>query len=986
MSKGPAKKPDLEVYSSLIRDHPLEIAALNQFSTDLFAKAAPSEITNSILGHLGNLLPIKVAFVLIYNPVEQSLKATDFLGLAKSKAEKIKISLTDSPIGVCAKKQKPLFVEEIASSRHRKALGKGRSFLVLPIKVAKGRVGAVVAYTNKPARFDIFSREILIRFSLLAEQALSNAVMSKALQEEILQRKQVEEALKKAHDELETRVEERTAELSRANTILREQIARRQKVEEELIKLSGVVEKTADSVIITDRQGFIEYVNPSFEKLTGYKKEEVVGKTPRILKSGKMNPEFYSRLWQTILSGRVFRGEFINKKKNGELYYVERTITPLKNKEGEITHLVATGRNITERKLTEEVLKASEEKYSTLVERSNDGIVIIQDGLLKFVNQKSSEITGISINEAIGRPFLNFVSPEYRKLVLERYKRRLAGEKVLERYEIEILSRQGKKIPVEISASLIDYEGRPADMAILRDITQRREVEARLEEERKKMEVIFETTKEGLALYDQEGRVVDINPALEELFGVKRNIIGVTREEIVKNRSRFFKYELERFDDSLKTQKEVYLGKTVSNVLMKIYSHPPKYLEADYVPIKNKQGKTVGMSASFRDVTLLKNQAEKIAKQLIEVERQKNRWEAVFGNVEEGVLIMDKELRIINANAACELMSGYTEKEMVGRKYYDVFGCHDRSGSYFPEFDPLSKVLTTKEAIPYDEHLHGGKNGDGRWVGVSYTPIVNESGDIEQIISVIRDITAIKELEKAKSEFVSVASHELRTPLTVVNGYLSLLLSGDLGKFDDPGFQANFRLVLDKVYDETRRLTKLVEELLNVSRIEDGRIKLALRKVSMVETINEVVKEFKVLAEEKNIRLQVKENLSGAESFYVMADKDKLKQVLVNLIDNAIKYTDADGKVTVECFTKNSLLYTQVKDTGIGIPPNILPRVFEKFQQGGGSSYLKENKGTGLGLFVVKSLVELHQGKIWVDSTVGQGTKFTFTLPLVAAT
>ena len=117
-----------------------------------------------------------------------------------------------------------------------------------------------------------------------------------------------------------------------------------------------------------------------------------------------------------------------------------------------------------------------------------------------------------------------------------------------------------------------------------------------------------------------------------------------------------------------------------------------------------------------------------------------------------------------------------------------------------------------------------------------------------------------------------------------------------------------------------------------------------------------------------------------------MADKDKLKQIFVNLIDNAIKYTNEGGKVTVECFLENGLLHTRVKDTGVGIPANMLPRVFEKFQQGSEESYLKENKGTGLGLFVVKSLVELHKGKIWVDSTVDKGTKFTFTLPGVAAT
>jgi len=477
---------------------------------------------------------------------------------------------------------------------------------------------------------------------------------------------------------------------------------------------------------------------------------------------------------------------------------------------------------------------------------------------------------------------------------------------------------------------------------------------------------------------------VDINPALKKLFGLKRNIIGVKREEVTTHRGRYFKYRLERFDDSLKTQAEVYSGKAVSNVLMKVHSKPPRYLEGNYVPIKGEGGKVVGMSASFRDVSVLKKQAEKISRQLLEVEKQKNRVQAVFEYVEEGVHIFDKQLRVIQANSACEIMTGRTEEEMVGKKHYEVFGCHDRFGHYYPDFDPVSKVLATQEPIPYDEHLHLDKDGKERWVGVSYTPIFTEIGEIEQIVAVVRDITSIKALEKAKSEFVSVASHELRTPLTVINGYLSLLLSGDLGSLDKESTRQNFLTVLNKVQNETKRLTTLVGELLNVSKIEDGRIKLVFKKVPIIKTIHEVTDEFKPVAAMKGIRMQVSNNIRTREDdLYVSVDEDKFKQILVNLLDNAIKYTESAGEVTIECSVKSEQIYIQVKDTGVGILPEMLPRVFEKFQQAQGS-YLKENKGTGLGLFVVKSLVELHKGKIWVNSKVGKGSEFRFTLPLVA--
>ncbi len=517
-----------------------------------------------------------------------------------------------------------------------------------------------------------------------------------------------------------------------------------------------------------------------------------------------------------------------------------------------------------------------------------------------------------------------------------------------------------------------------------KEISELRKIELNLEEERKKMNTIYNTTQEGLVLYDRLGRVVSMNPAVKILLGIREDIIGVPRRKIVKDREKYFRYEQERSDDSLETQKRVYSGETISNVLITVKSKPVRFVEAIYQPIKNTQKQVVGMVANFRDVTILKKQAQSIAEHLYEVEQQKNRLEAVFENVEEGVLVMDSQHNILQANSSCELISGYTLKEMLGRKGYEIFGCQDKNGNLYPDFDPLSKVISTKETIPYDEHIHVNREGKKIWVGVSYTPIFDENGNIEQIIAVDRDITAMKRLERTKSEFVSLASHELRTPLTVINGYLSLILNGDFGDLAVPQRRAMYMNAISKVHNETQRLTKLVEELLNVTRIEDGRLKLNVKRLSMPQLLEEIVVEFQPLAEEKRINFGLKTHSNGFDrSQYVFGDKDKLKQVLVNLVDNAIKFTPDRGKVWIDCRDNYENVYIQIQDTGIGISPNVLPRIFEKFQQGG-SSYLKENRGTGLGLFIVKSLVEMHQGKIWVDSRPGKGSKFTFTLPSIA--
>lgn len=364
--------------------------------------------------------------------------------------------------------------------------------------------------------------------------------------------------------------------------------------------------------------------------------------------------------------------------------------------------------------------------------------------------------------------------------------------------------------------------------------------------------------------------------------------------------------------------------------------------------------------------------------------RTVERWRAIFENVEEGILILDNDMNIVQMNDAAERLSGITKERAVGKKYYNVFKCKDSVGNSFPDFCPVEKVCITREPLPYDEHLHSNSSGKNFWVGVSYTPIFSKSDVIEQIVCVVRDITALKEVEKAKSEFVSIASHELRTPLTVINGYLSLLLSGDIGDIATSPARVREAQVISKIYKESKRLTKLVEYLLNVSRIEGKRLKLNLKELNLRTLIDEVTSEYRPLASAQGIAITAEglEDLKDGKN-KVMIDEDRMKQVLVNLVDNSLKFTKAGGKIIIKCSEDSGKIITEISDTGIGINKELMPRIFEKFQQEPGS-YLKENKGTGLGLFIVKSIVELHNGSIQAKSSPGKGTTFKFILPTVA--
>lgn len=256
-------------------------------------------------------------------------------------------------------------------------------------------------------------------------------------------------------------------------------ITYRKKAEEELKKLSTAVEQTADNVIITDINGTVEYVNPAFETLTGYSAKEAIGKTPRILKSGMQDDEFYKNLWNTVLSGNVFRGELVNRKKDGTLYYEEKTITPLKDKDGKITNFLSTGKDITKRKSVEIALKESEEHLSSIYNSVSDAIFVIDPKKQRIVesNKQASKITGYSLNELAGMRIkdlhpddMNIMS-EILEVVLEKGSAR--------NNQFSCRKKNGDTIPLELSCARLKIKDKQFILASARDISERQLAEKR---------------------------------------------------------------------------------------------------------------------------------------------------------------------------------------------------------------------------------------------------------------------------------------------------------------------------------------------------------------------------------------------------------------------------------------------------------------------------------------------------------------------------
>ncbi len=234
----------------------------------------------------------------------------------------------------------------------------------------------------------------------------------------------------------------------------------------------------------------------------------------------------------------------------------------------------------------------------------------------------------------------------------------------------------------------------------------------------------------------------------------------------------------------------------------------------------------------------------------------------------------------------------------------------------------------------------------------------------------------LQELDRLKSAFVSIASHELRTPMTSIKGYVENMLEGLTGALSEK--QAHY---LGRVKHNVERLTRLINQLLDLSRLDAGVLELILEPLPIHEVVTEVIDSFRPLAQEKSLTLSERH---AGELPLVLADRDKLHQILTNLIQNAVKFTPTGGEVRVESQVReDGFVQICVADTGCGIPPHELDKVFERFFRG--ESAPAEARGTGLGLTITKSLVEMHSGRIWVESTPGQGSRFFFTMPISAS-
>jgi two-component system sensor histidine kinase ResE len=258
----------------------------------------------------------------------------------------------------------------------------------------------------------------------------------------------------------------------------------------------------------------------------------------------------------------------------------------------------------------------------------------------------------------------------------------------------------------------------------------------------------------------------------------------------------------------------------------------------------------------------------------------------------------------------------------------------------------------------------------GTYLAVVVSPL-NDRDGISGAVAVFRDVTNERKLDKLRSDFVANISHELRTPIAMLQGYSEAILDGIAATEEEQ------RELVKIIFDESVRMSKLVNELLDLARIEAGHLQLVPAKISLNQLLDKIGRKFNGLTRERRIQLTV-DKLQGDDTVFL--DQDRMEQVLTNLIDNAIRHTPDHGEIRVTPSKKEKILQIEVSDTGSGIDPEDIPYLFERFYKGD-KARTRGRSGTGLGLSIVKNIVEAHKGHIYVESTLGEGTSFKIQIP-----
>ncbi|MDW7732285.1 MAG: PAS domain S-box protein [Methanolobus sp.] len=761
--------------------------------------------------------------------------------------------------------------------------------------------------------------------------------------------------------------------------------------------MSGVAEdnlfhrKILDSiwtgVWAVDKDEKIIFFNRGMEYIFDTSKEKVMGNNvlqyikEQSMRDQKHFCELFCRVKRTLKPAPY--DSLSMTTKDGRLTYQSGILIPLLDEEGNYDGMVGTVEDITERKLHEKKVLDSlkTEKELETIYKSSPVVAFLwlagSDRKVEYVSDNISQFGYTPEDLTSGKmDYADMVFPDDLEMLRFRMFRAEQEGGHYFSQEYRILAKSGNTHWVsERSLILRDENGLPAYyQGIVIDISELKlSQKARLEAE-KKYRLIFENSPLGIFDFDKKGIVRHCNNNLIKILGLpEEEIIGFNlttslRDEKMKA----------AFDSVFSKQSGYYEGEYRSTTCDKVTP-----IRAYYSPNLAEDGSVTGGIGIIEDIT-----ERKMAYDFLKASEEK--YSSLVENSNDGiVIIQDQELRF--ANSRFEDLTGYPKEQIVGKPFLDFVSPEHRDFVFERYRKRSNKDHVTLRKY---EICILPREGPKIPTELNVSSIIHEGRPAE--MAIIRDITERKKAEKAlkqyayelsvandelksldrmKDEFLSNISHELNTPIVSIKGYSNLIYDGTLGNTNDRQKDA-----LKVVMRNTQRLIRVVNSLLYISMMQSGTVEYRFEEVRITEVINSVLDDMMFHIEKKGIIFQKNVPIDLPP---VKADREKLLILFTNLLDNAIKFTDPRGRIIFEVKEEEGekkFIHVRIIDTGIGIPEDLLPKIFQRFYQVDASTRRRYG-GTGLGLYISKSIVDAHKGQIWIESEKDVGTTVHVRLP-----
>jgi two-component system sensor histidine kinase/response regulator len=730
------------------------------------------------------------------------------------------------------------------------------------------------------------------------------------------------------------------------------------KLKESEKKFHDVALSSGDWIWETDRNGCYTFASGKVKQILGYEPNEILGKTHFDLMP-EDEAERVKEIVQKITSEKkaIVDVESWNVTKNGEKICLLTNGVPILDEKGELLGYRGVDKDITDRKRVVQELRQSEEKYRALLEQSADNIYIMDVETKKVLeaNDTLRSLLGYSEEEMKGLTVYDFVmhSRENIDQVIEEMaskKRAFIGKR---KYK----HKDGTPLDVDVSASLITCDGRKALSVVSRDITEREKAEKALKESEQTYRTIFESFHDIYYRTDNEGVITVISPSVQYQAGYEpAEVIGRPSADFYFNPA----------------DREVFMRKLRESGVL--HDYELKFRTKDGKPIDvstnarilfDELNQPVGVEGVLRNITERKQQEEAIQKEA-------SKLFAMISGLEEGILFVNTEDQIEEVNDYFIRLIGKEKTEIIGKKIWDLNSIisDEKTKNQIEEFRkspqaaPIQaqKSLFGLETILRIQPIYHKDQYQGLIVNIS---------DVTELVRAKRESQSA---DQAKSEFLANMSHEIRTPMNGVLGMAELALNTNL--------TPEQRKYIEGIKSSSESLMALINDILDFSKVEARKLELEMVPFSLQEIIYDTVSNLSLHAHKKKLELAC--DIPPQISYQVLGDPVRLRQVLINLVDNAIKFTEK-GEVIVsvkeEANTEEEVvIHFMVTDTGIGIQEEKQKLIFNAFAQADGSMTRKFG-GTGLGLAISYQLINLMGGKIWVESKVGEGSSFHFKVP-----